>query len=119
MQTLWQEFRNWNRVGSSTVKVQTWNDKEAIPADTKSSKDPDSETNNDMEMGAFLIEKHKKKVNDEIRQRKQEKKLRDQLSSREVSSTPLSDNNMSEISVGPLAKIVIGRKVQKYRITDS
>ncbi|PKK78050.1 hypothetical protein RhiirC2_730692 [Rhizophagus irregularis] len=41
------------------------------------------------------------KVNDEIRQRKQEKKLRDQLSSREVSSTPLSDNNMSKISVGP------------------
>ncbi|PKC05284.1 hypothetical protein RhiirA5_421094 [Rhizophagus irregularis] len=51
--------------------------------------------------GAFLIEKHKKKVNDEIRQRKQEKKLRDQLSTREVSSTPLSDNNMSKISVGP------------------
>lgn len=67
MQTLWQEFRNWNRVGSSTVKVQTWNDKEAISADTKSSKDSDSETNNDMEMGAFLIEEHKKKVNDEIR----------------------------------------------------
>lgn len=40
---------------------------------TKSSENPDSETNKEME--AFLIEERKNKVSNEIRQRKREKRL--------------------------------------------